>query len=576
MKVLIVDDHAYNRELLTYVLEDEGIESLQAFDGQQAIDVFLSNSDIELILMDINMPVMDGIDATRRIKEYASSRLVTIIFVTALDDPEILVKCLDAGGDDFVPKPINEAILVSRLRAHIRNQEIYKGLKSANDKLRYHQKIMDREHQVVEHIFRNNSESVDTVCQNITLYTSPASLFNGDILLSAPSPSGGVYLLVGDFTGHGLSAALGSLPVSSIFYDCAAKQESIAYMAAQMNRRLLKLLPSEMFFCAALVYIDPTGQSMQFWVGGMNDILCKVPGKPSLLKISAQHMPMGILQEDEFNNTIELHQLPPSSRLYIFTDGVNEAKNQKAEEFGLETLEKIVLYDDHPIDSVIQAVRKFTRNVEQDDDISIAEVLCEEIIHYDLDGQRIEISESHMQAKSFPWRLDMVLQASDLRATDLVYQVSQLLGSIQGIELHRDKIFTIISELYSNALEHGVLKLSSNLKSTPDGFDEYYHLRRKRLAALSHESIHVMLEYFQANDGLQKSTDQLGQLKIVITDSGDGFDYAAHKIQHNNNERYGRGISLLESFCESLSYSNGGRTATAIYTLNPLPHLPLK
>ena len=104
-----------------------------------------------------------------------------------------MVKCLDVGGDDFVPKPINESILLSKLYAHARNRKLYNKLKAANEALEYHQQVMDREHRIVEHIFANNTAQADSHCDNVKSYTSPASMFNGDLLLTAPSPAGGVY-----------------------------------------------------------------------------------------------------------------------------------------------------------------------------------------------------------------------------------------------------------------------------------------------------------------------------------------------------------------------------------------------
>ena len=562
MRVLIVDDHAYNRELLRYILEDEGLDCLEADNGERAVESVLEHADIELVLMDVNMPVMDGIDATKAIKEQVADRFITIIFVTALDNSEVLVKCLDVGGDDFVPKPINESILLSKLQAHGRNRLMYNKLKNVNEELEYHRKLMDREHRIVEHIFGNDVALSDTCCDNVKSYTSPASLFNGDLLLSAPSPAGGVYTLVGDFTGHGLSAAVGSLPVSSIFYDCVARQESISHIVTLINKRLLRLLPPGMFFCAALLYLDPEGKQLQLWVGGMNDLLCKTPGEASLKKIVSQHMPLGTMEEDEFDERIELFELPAGSQVYIFTDGVNEAKNADGQEFGLDAIDQIVLQSDDAIQSIVSKVREFTAGREQDDDVSVAEVLCAPVVHRSRQSKAIvDVGADYRNAESFPWQLKMCLEAKDLRTADIVMQVSKFLGTIQGVELHQDKIFTIISELYSNALEHGVLRLSSDLKATPDGFEEYYRLREQRLSEVDGESITVKMAYLRGYADSNK-------LKIEITDSGDGFDFALRKDQQQNDESHGRGLSLLDSLCESFEYSDGGRTSTAIYAFD--------
>lgn len=66
MKILVVDDHAYNRDLLQFILEDEGHSCCEADSGEAAVKMFLENEDIDLILMDVNMPLMNGIEATEK------------------------------------------------------------------------------------------------------------------------------------------------------------------------------------------------------------------------------------------------------------------------------------------------------------------------------------------------------------------------------------------------------------------------------------------------------------------------------------------------------------------------------
>jgi CheY-like chemotaxis protein/anti-sigma regulatory factor (Ser/Thr protein kinase) len=563
MKILIVDDHAYNRELLAFILEDEGHDYIEADNGRDAVAAFCANQDIQLILMDVNMPIMNGIEATQEIKRVAGERFVTVIFVTALDNVDILVKCLDAGGDDFVPKPINQSILISKIKAHSRNSVTYNTLKRVNEQLEHHKRLIEREHRIVEHIFSNDMGSAETKCDNINFYTSPASLFNGDLVLSAPSPSGGVYLVIGDFTGHGLAAAVGSLPVSGLFYDCVSRQESISTIACLINKRLLRILPPGMFFCATLVYLEPSGHQLQVWAGGMNDIIIRVPGQSQLRKIPSQHLPLGILREDEFDSRIELLDLPQGTALYIFTDGLNEARNRKDEEFGFGRIDSIIANGNGVIEELIETVRTFTLGCEQADDVSVVELTCCPVVHRIRSNDKIaDLGAGYRDALSFEWNLTMRLQADDLRATDIVLQVGKILGTIQGIEFHQDKIFTIMSELISNALDHGVLRLSSSLKNTPDGFDEYYRLRRERLAKLENEYILIEMQYLKGS----RPSENPNRLEIIVTDSGNGFNPGERKLPTDSKGVVsGRGISLLETYCESLRFSNSGRTATAIY-----------
>ncbi|SMF36090.1 Response regulators consisting of a CheY-like receiver domain and a winged-helix DNA-binding domain [Alteromonadaceae bacterium Bs31] len=560
MKILIVDDHAYNRDLLNFILEDEGHSCVEAENGKAACEMFKNDSGIELILMDINMPEMDGIAATKIIKQ-DEERFVPVIFVTALDDADMVAQCLDAGGDDFVPKPVNENVLLAKIKAHARSQSLYSNLKSAHQSLQYHNQLVSREHSIVEHIFARCNQRSKTICENISTYTSPMSMFDGDMVLSAASPSGGLYLIVGDFTGHGLAAAMGSLPVAEVFFTLVSHQAGISQIATELNTRLYELLPANMFCCAFIAHIDYTGEKMTLWSGGMNDFLRVKVGSTNLERVQSMHMPLGILESEEFDDSPQIITVDPGEKIYIYTDGVNEASNKDGEEFGLERLEALVLKGgEDVVVKVTQAVNEFHEGCEQSDDISIVEYTGGPLVHKDRDSNEIvDVGAKHHGAKSFPWRLSMRLEGEDLRDTSIVNQILAFVASIQGIELHQDKIFTIVSELYSNSLEHGVLQLSSDLKSSADGFEEYYRQRQQRLDGLTDEFIELDFIYLRGEPN---------KVKLVITDCGEGFDVEEREaISSESEHSHGRGLSLLKDLCSELTYSNGGRTATAVYEL---------
>jgi len=116
-KILIVEDDFSSRLYLNKILEKSGVILLNAYDGQEAIDLTLSEPDIDIILMDIQLPVMDGYVSTRKIREF--NKNIRIIAQTAyglLGDQE---KILESGFDDYIIKPILSNILIEKLKAHL-------------------------------------------------------------------------------------------------------------------------------------------------------------------------------------------------------------------------------------------------------------------------------------------------------------------------------------------------------------------------------------------------------------------------------------------------------------------------
>jgi putative two-component system response regulator len=128
--VLVVDDGAANRELIEACLADVDCTIRMAEDGPTAL-AMIATSTPDLILLDVQMPGMDGYEVCRRIKANSAHRLIPVVMITALDRTDDRVKALDSGADDFMSKPVERAELVARVRSALRLKSVYDSLDSA-------------------------------------------------------------------------------------------------------------------------------------------------------------------------------------------------------------------------------------------------------------------------------------------------------------------------------------------------------------------------------------------------------------------------------------------------------------
>jgi anti-sigma regulatory factor (Ser/Thr protein kinase) len=136
--------------------------------------------------------------------------------------------------------------------------------------------------------------------------------------------------------------------------------------------------------------------------------------------------------------------------------------------------------------------------------------------------------------------------------------LTQMLIEIQGLEEHRERLYTTIAELFSNALEHGVLGLDSQLKSTPEGFAHYYTERERLLEKLKEGLVHFHLRHQPLSDG--------GRLIIEVWDSGDGFNFHDQRHGQLATKGYsGRGIGLIRQMCEEVQYFKPGNHVCVSY-----------
>ena len=256
-----------------------------------------------------------------------------------------------------------------------------------------------------------------------------------------------------------------------------------------------------------------------------------------------------------------MQYLEDNDRLFIYSDGLTESINSEREMFGQQRVEQIVRDSDDAdtvFDQIKQGLAAFCAGSDKNDDVTLAEVRFDPAKLYQefnahAYGDGASIAAGH-------WEFHLNLQADVLRNADPLPVVIQAITEIQGLNSRRQQLYTILAELYSNALEHGLLGLDSALKTTAEGFTEYYQRRQDSLAALRNGEIDILVRHEASASG--------GRMTIRVQDSGLGFDYGKLKNTESmqfNLDHSGRGVPLLDSFCESVTYHGCGNVVEAVY-----------
>ena len=541
MRILVVDDESLNRFLLVHMLEEEGFDDVyEARSGHEAI-LLADKINPDIVLLDVVMPGIDGFEVATKLKSMNDDVYLPIIFITSLDDQATVVKCLEVGGDDFAPKPFDKTILMAKVKAHARTRALSYGINEQNKKLMYFRHTVEREHEIIEHIFSKAIVNNPKVTPFFDYRLFPAAEFSGDVFLCEASPNGGLYFLIGDFTGHGLASAIGALPVTRAFQAMAVKGLSVSEIASTLNKTLESLLPTSMFFAAAIVEVAENGCRFNVWNGGMPNLILQSPTGEQMHYFKSQHMALGILGADEFEDEDEVFDATLGSRLLCFTDGLIELTNDVGEMFGEEGIENWFIGNPNiSVEELLKPVRDFTGESDPHDDITLTIYTCTDLSSLRRDNPVTPI----------PFVVATDLGPDEFRQGDAVQYFIDLICSQLGLSWVRSDLFTIITELYSNALEHGVLGIDSSIKQSSEGFIEYYSLRAERLAALS-----AGLITLQANFNHKSRI-----LTISVKDSGQGFQPEDVPLS-DTEAAFGRGIMMLQELCDSLEHSENGTKA---------------
>ena len=141
---------------------------------------------------------------------------------------------------------------------------------------------------------------------NIRYLQSPYALFNGDLLLAAFTPAGDMHVLLGDFTGHGLPAAVGAMPLAEVFYGMTAKGYGLSETLREMNAKLKRILPVDMFCCATLLCLSFQRRSVEVWNGGMPDGYLHSIASGERTPLTARHLPLGVLSPQTFDDRTDV------------------------------------------------------------------------------------------------------------------------------------------------------------------------------------------------------------------------------------------------------------------------------
>ena len=148
--ILVVDDQESNLQVVANLLTSAGYEVVPATSGLQALQRLAARLP-DLILLDLLMPGMDGIEVCRRLQAQPEWAALPVIFVSAADDKELIVRALDSGGVDYVTKPFNKAELLSRVRTHLTLKQVREHAERlAEDR---HELIGILAHDLKNHLF---------------------------------------------------------------------------------------------------------------------------------------------------------------------------------------------------------------------------------------------------------------------------------------------------------------------------------------------------------------------------------------------------------------------------------------
>ena len=548
--VLVVSDSSETTTIVENNLLQQGFDILLASEGKSALNLFAAKH-IDFVFIEadhIDVPIDELV---YKLRVRAGNVFIPVIILVSAEDEKLLSECVSAGCDDFIFKPFTATALKARFSTLQQVCELKKSYKSSIT-----------EQLVAKQILAYALSERNVQFEEIQLLSTSKAVFSGDLFLTAKRPDGGLHVLLADFTGHGLSAAIGALPVADIFSVMTNKGFELEDVLENINNKLHTLLPVSMFMACSMLKIHNDQKHASVWNGGMPDIYLRDSQTGDIKnKIKASHIPLGIDEATSNNFKLQTIDICPEDQFIIYTDGLTEAENASGDMFGYQNLDQCLENNrkkEFVFASIVAAFNRFCGDVSPGDDVSLACIPCADKMTEVNDSDFVN-SLQIASNRDDGWSWYMELSGANLHNVNPIPIVMSEVRKISGYSVCNNKLSNILTVLYENAIEHGLLTASladfakndaknnsnDNNKKTNKENDDYIRI------------------------GLRKVEHQ-GEpaLLVSIEDSGNGFDHKEFMdelINRSGGKDTGNnGIPLVYELTESLYYHGRGNRVEAI------------
>ena len=366
--ILIVDDNPANVEILQMRLMANNYDVITATDGEMGLTIAREKLP-DLILLDIMMPKMDGFEVCRKLKGDSTLPFMPIILVTAKTESKDVVAGLEAGGDEYLTKPVDHAALVARVKSMLRIKSL-------------HDTVLEQSTQLKKQL--NTATKIQTLFWpeipeleaggHIWAVSIPASYVGGDLYDVIKLSDGSLLAYVADVSDKGVPAALIMAALSSKIRSESRIHNDIGQLLSSINSSMYNLISDEGFFATiVIVRYWPKSGKMQLALGGHLQPLW-------IVKDGIGNMPQlnGVSLGITANANYEKKEitLSPGESILLYSDGLIEAENEEQEFYGNERLIRYAKdkKDRHIGEGLLDEISKWRGNAIINDDLTMLEI----------------------------------------------------------------------------------------------------------------------------------------------------------------------------------------------------------
>jgi sigma-B regulation protein RsbU (phosphoserine phosphatase) len=340
--ILIVDDDGATRHALAKTLTKAGYRTRESDNGIDALKL-LHVEQPALVLLDFEMPQMDGDEVLKQLRSDRDPLVAQIpaIMLTGHGGEESEVRCLQAGADDFVTKPINPAVLRARIETQLRLRSMRRQLEQQNAELEAWRRNLERDLEAArltqQSLIPQKPPGISG--WEIAACYRPVIQVGGDIYGWLPLKKRRMLFWIADATGHGASAALMTTLAKLLFHHGATEQAAPVDIMQAVNHDFRTTFGTRSFMTAMCVALDPsTGRAAVVGAGHPPLLISRHDGEPET--VPSATLPLGLIERPTFCESIV--DLAVGDAFVLYTDGLFGAPKTGETRLGPVALAKML------------------------------------------------------------------------------------------------------------------------------------------------------------------------------------------------------------------------------------------
>src|SRR5436305_4571504 len=355
-QILVVDDDAVSRKILARLLASAGYQCHECEDGTEALALVHAKRP-SLLLLDFDMPGLNGTEVLKSLRSDSDPAIAQIpaIMLTGHGSEESEVRCLQAGADDFVTKPVNAAVLRARIETQLRLRSMRRQLQRQNDELEEWRRNLERDlaaAQLTQQSLIPQKPPTIAGWEVATCYR-PVIQVGGDIYGWLRMKDGRILFWITDGSGHGAAAALLTTLAKLLFHHGSVEHDGPSRVLKAVNDDFRSIFGGRSFMTAMCVALNhATGSAHVVGAGHPPVLIARHSGGTE--SIASVAPPLGLIEHPDFTETIV--DLDSGDAFLLYTDGLFGAARGERLRLTPQRLERMLDHSAPNADALLKGI----------------------------------------------------------------------------------------------------------------------------------------------------------------------------------------------------------------------------